>query len=373
MATGAVSDDWRDETQLAMNPQPSALGDLRLMPAPVDRFRRPPTQTCMRMSIRSDASPAADGGAVQRPVTEVPLPFFWYDPPWQQASLDRCRFVADLVGQSGVTIAALQSDLCCDEGGLDGVFWPRLAPHRCDRAGWSLADAQTATVIEVRLGMNRDDTGGYVYSAAQLARWHGGEDPSLPSNGQPWIPLLFPPEWADLSQLGSKVSQLRCLGEAAVFVSCDEANVKEVLPAACAGGVDGVILRCQDDPVSVLQRSRDILDASQTSCRPRIWLAGGELGAQDAVKCLALGASAVSIDWMCNPWLLGDAGEQLTGAQRAAISLGVNVGLTMEDRLQSKIRKEIEVWCEQVAGILQSLLIADVGQLHSGHLRDIRR
>lgn len=354
-----------------MNSQPEKLGDLRLMPAPVDRFRRPPTQTRLRVRIGGGRTGANNGGATNQTPAEVPLPFFWYDPPWSRASLDRCLFVAEQVGRYGVTISALQGDLSTGGAGLESLTWPRLAPHRCDRAGWSLADAQRATAIELRLGMNRDADGRYLYSAAQMARWHQGQDTSRGAKQQSWVPLLYPPEWSDLSQMKVKVSQLRVLSNAAVFVSCDEANLGEILPAARSAGVDAVILRCQDDPVLALRNAGSLLGASQGERRPHIWLEGGKLEAQDAVKCLALGASAVSIDSMCNPWLLVDDEEHLTGAQRAAINLGVNVGQTLQERLRTQINKKLDAWCSQVAGILQSLLVADVAELNAGHLRRV--
>src|SRR5690606_30806509 len=109
MAMGTGAGDRRNETELAINAQPAELDDLRLISAPVDRFVRSPAQVRMQTLLRATASAAtAAGGA--RANASVPLPFFWYDPPWYKASPDRCRFVADLAGQRGVTISALESD-----------------------------------------------------------------------------------------------------------------------------------------------------------------------------------------------------------------------------------------------------------------------
>jgi hypothetical protein len=346
------------------------LADLRLVPTPMDRFRRLPAQTKLQVPIRGLA-PAQQRSGATGSVETIPLPFFWYNPPWHQATLERSRFVADLVGERGVIIAALQSELSQNGGGLDGITWPRLAVHRCDRAGWNLADAQSATVIELRLGMDRDAAGAYAYSAAQMERWNSGETPPKQSRIQSLAPLLFPPEWTNLSQLGAKVSQLRSLGDAAIYVSCDEASIDDVLPAAIAGGSDGVILRCQHDPVSALRRVAIIAGGNSQPVAPdrhlRIWLVSGKLEPEDAVKCFALGASAISLDWMCDRWLLDDDEERLTAAQRTAINLGL-AGQTLEERIQSQVRKRIDSYSSRIAGIVQSLFVTDVTQLSSSHL-----
>src|SRR5690606_39690262 len=110
------------------------------------------TQTLLRANTSAATPP-------QTAAAHIPLPFFWYDPPWYTAPAERCRFVADLAGQRGVTISALESDLGSEEGGSEGIAWPRLAPHLCDRAGWTLRDAQNATLNELRLRLNRDAAG----------------------------------------------------------------------------------------------------------------------------------------------------------------------------------------------------------------------
>ncbi len=371
MAVGTGTGDRRNETELAINTQPAQLDDFRLISPPIDRFVRSPAQ--VRTQTPLCANPAATT-ATQTADAHIPLPFFWYDPPWCTAPPERCRFVADLAGQCGVTISALESDLGSEEGGSEGIGWPRLAPHRCDRAGWTLSDAQHATVIELRLGMNRDAAGSYLYSAAQMDRWYPDEDADRDANvDRSWIPLLFPPEWAELAQMSSKMAQLRRLSQAAVYVSCDEADLEEVLPVVQAARADGVILRYQDDPVAPLQQVTAILQSGDGQPQPRIWLAGGRLSPEDAVKCFALGAAAVAIDGMCNPWLLDDDQEHLTHAQRTAMNLGVNVGQSPEERLKSRVHQAIDNWQKEVTGIVQSLFVAAVQDLGPHHLRRVRR
>lgn len=342
------------------------LQDYRLAPAPVDRFRRPPPQVRLRVPLRG----GRDEGATS---PTIPLPAFWYDPPWHRAELERCQVVADAVGRLGVTIGALQSELSDKEGAGEEITWSRLAPHRCDRAGWSIGDFQNVAVIELRLGMNRDAAGAYAYSPGQVARWNMTGEASGQPPRQRCAPLLFPPEWPDLLGMKSKVAQLRALSDAAVYVSCDEAVLEEVMTGACAAQADGVILRCEADPVAALERSAAILDASDLDWRPQIWLAGGPLTPMQAVKCYALGAAAVSIDSLCNGWLLGSTDEPLSSAERAAMKLGVNVGQSPEERLQTQIRRGLQNWTAQVAAIIQSLLVHDVAQVTSGHLRCERR
>jgi len=369
---GTSTNNRRNQTELALNPRSAGLDDFRLVSAPVDRFMRSPTQVSLQTPLRATAAtttpPANTHAAAQ-----VPLPFFWYDPPWSQASPDRCRMVADWAGQLGLTISALESDLGSEPGGSAEIGWPRLAPHRCDRAGWSLSDAQHAKLIEVRLGMNRDAADRYVYSAAQMDRWYASDAEGEANEDRSWSPLLFPPEWASLAQMTSKVAQLRRLSQAAVYVSCDETTLDEVLPVVCTARADGVILRFQDDPVAPLQQAAAILSTLSGQHQPRIWLAGGKLSAENAVKCFALGADAVAIDWVCNPWLLSNDHEQLTSAQRTAINLGVHVGQSAEERLRARVQQTIENWRSGVSGLAQSLFVADVHQLGPQHLRSVRR
>lgn len=370
MALGASTVDWGDPTELALNHDLNVLNDFRLASAPVDRFVRTPVQVSLQTPLHGAIStaPAAQAGAGA--AREIPLPFFWYDPPWALASLDRCRLVADVAGRLGLTISALESDLTSEAGGLADIGWPRLAPHRCDRAGWSLSDAQQATVIELRLGMNRDAAGHYRYSAAQMDRWYAEEATGQNSNqDRSWIPLLFPPEWPDLSHLSSKLTQLRRLGQAAIYVSCDESDLAVVLPVVSAARGDGVIVRCAGDPTATLQQTAAWFRESAERHRPRIWLAGCKLTAEEAVKCIALGAAAIAIDWMCDPWLLNNDHEHLTAAQRTAINLGVNVGKSPEERLTARIQQTLENWRSEVGGIVQSLLVPRVHDLGPQHLR----
>ena len=357
-----------------MTSDTARLDGIRFAPPPVSHFSRPPQRIDLRVGIGDSGltGEASAGGKT------LGLPLFWYDPPWHLASPERCRLVADFVGACGVMIGGVARDITTAAEGLDDVTWPRLVAHRCDRAGWTLEDAQAATAIELRLGISRTATGGLEYSREQFSRWAsrwGRQEEGRPTEaeeGEPEkplpLPLVFPPEWADLSQMRTKVAQLRALSDAAVLVSCDEASLDEVLPAAVQAGADGLIVRIAADPVEALLRYRSILATLDGSARPAIWLAGGEWDAEQAVKCFALGATAISLDAVCNRWLLGIDDPEFSPAQQAAIKLGGRIGKTREELLGDQIRERLDSLGDAIAGIMRSLMVGELSQLGPQHV-----
>lgn len=355
-----------------MSIETKKLSDMRLKPPEIKRFVRPTSEPILRVFTAGFAAAKAVGASVSKPADavqtpEVPLPLFWYDPPWHQADLQRRRLLAQIVGEFGVTVNVLHRELQGDVAEWGDSSWPRMATHRSDRLGWTLADAQSARIVELRLGMNRDERGGYSYDAERLAMWID-RDSDHPVEPLAPAPLMFPPEWQDLSQMGAKVTQLRRLGCDAVYVSIDAASVASVLPAFAAGFVDGIILRFDKCPLRALLAYRRWADANPGQWRPRVWLAGGPLGAEEAVKCFALGASAIAIDTVCNRWLLGDNGPDLSMAERAAINLGVNMGQTPEQRLRGDVQRKLGEFCSAIAVQVQSLGVTELDELSTDHL-----
>jgi hypothetical protein len=361
------------------------------MPAPVDRFvrlradvgfgvglRGRKASGGVRPSVRGRASDVDPKGEVAsgttgegdgQPEPELSFPFFWYEPPWHEATPQRCRSVGDLVGGFGILVGALRREMSDAEAGGDGEYaWPRMAVQRCDRLGWSLEDGQTAKVVELRLGMNRDESGGYSYPRPLADRLLGDQQESGAGDATPPSPLVFPPEWESLAQMRSKVLQWRHLCGSAIYVSCDEWHLCDVMAAASVAGADGVIIRYADDPVAAMAWYHQWASTAGDVWRPRVWLAGGQMTAEDAVKCLALGASAIAIDWICDSWLRGDNGPELTLAERAIMNLGGQVTQTAEQRLASDVQRRLGQWTDSVGRVLQSLFVADVSELGLRHL-----
>jgi hypothetical protein len=219
-----------------------------------------------------------------------------------------------------------------------------------------------AKVIEVRLGMGRGQRGGYEYEERQYQRWHPA------AGGLPPVPLLFPPEWRDLSMVGAKVRQLRVLGDAAVYFSCDESQVERLLPEVVTGGGDGVIVRCEGDPAAMLVRCGRVLDRIPIGQRPRVWVSGPELDVDDAVKCFALGASGVAIDSICNAWLTDEAMAKAFATQPSGFGFGGSAGKNQQQKFLDAIRDRLIGMCDRLAAILQSLMVRSIEELGPGHL-----
>ncbi|MGV3483377.1 MAG: hypothetical protein ACO1RT_03035 [Planctomycetaceae bacterium] len=232
------------------------------------------------------------------------MPFFWYDPPWHLVDIDRARDMAWEMAAAGVVVAALHRDLSASDESDASSFLPRMAPHRCDRAGWIYRDCQSASILELRLVLPRDRDGAFAYHARQLTRWRhlidaGTEDAFGRSDA-----MSFPPDWSDLDGMAAKVIQLRRLSTAAVFVSFDALDIDTLLPVALAADVDGVIVTVEDDPVQTIVQARDRLQKTERPHRPELWIATRQsLPPEEAVKCLALGATGLGIDAVCNDYL----------------------------------------------------------------------
>lgn len=368
------------------------LEEYRFAPPPIDRFVRSPSQSWLRVRATRESGIGLEPGKHEDGRGWLPIPFFWHDPPWYVASPAHARAVAQAVAGCGVTIGVNQSDLgeepasgaagssaagnaspagaslglaslgnATRSGSMSGaggeIHWSRLVPQRCDRAGWTLDDCQMAKVIEVRLGMGRGQRGGYEYDPRQYQRWHPA------AGGMPPVPLLFPPEWGDLSMVGAKVRQLRVLGDAAVYFSCDESQVERLLPEVVTGGGDGVIVRCEGDPAAMLVRCGRALDRIPIGQRPRVWVSGPELDVDDAVKCFALGASGVAIDSICNAWLTDEAMAKAFATQPSGFGFGGSAGKNQQQKFLDAIRDRLIGMCDRLAAILQSLMVRSIEEL----------
>lgn len=368
------------------------LEDYRFAPPPIDRFVRSPSQSWLRVRAIRESGIGLEPGKPGDGSGWLPIPFFWHDPPWYVASPAHARAVAQAVAGCGVTIGVSQSDLgeepasgaagsgaagnaapagtsslgassVIASGAGGELHWSRLVPQRCDRAGWTLDDCQMAKVIEVRLGMGRGQRGGYEYEERQYQRWHPAA-----AGGVPPVPLLFPPEWGDLSMVGAKVRQLRVLGEAAVYFSCAESQVDRLLPEVVSGGGDGVIVRCEGDPAAMLVRCGRVLDRIPIGQRPRVWVSGPGLEVEDAVKCFALGASGVAIDSICNAWLTDEAMAKAFATQPSGFGFGGSAGKNQQQKFLDAIRERLIGMCDRLAAILQSLIVRSIEELEPGHL-----
>lgn len=299
------------------------LDQLCFLPPPADIPWSGPPSESQRRAIKCD-----DGRTI-----EFDLPLFWYDPPWDDVSVDAADVIATAVAELGVLVSALRRDLSGvdrepgfhatereeedDAGESEEGFepLPRIVPYRPERYGLSDRDFDAARIIDVRLLMPRDPSGRFAYSPQQIERWEAtpaGE----PLAGGGWVPAAtFPPDVASMQHLSSKLSQLRLLSPtAAVFVSMGPYRLQEELPQIMANQPDGLILRLDELPLdglqlaSVICHARQLIDQAGREEFP-LWVVPGEITPDDAVKLIACGASAVAIDEWCNPIVEDVVGE----------------------------------------------------------------
>lgn len=269
-----------------------------------DRFQRWPVETGLQVSIAK-----ATGDAV-----ELPRPFFWFDAAWHSLAIEQAENLAKEMAAGGIVVAALHRDLSQSDDSDASTFPLRMAPHRCDRAGWSYRDCQSAAIIELRMMPSRDSSGRFAYHTTQLARWRN-RDPNESTDEDQGDAMTFPPDWQSLDDMAVKVVQLRRLSDAAIFVSFDTSARAHMLPAALAAGVDGVIAIVDGDPVETITRCREMIAQSQSTHPPALWIATKQrISPEDAVKCFALGASGLAVDALCDDYLAnGSRAEMYVG------------------------------------------------------------
>lgn len=245
----------------------------------------------------------------------IELPLFWYAPDWYRVPPELAAALAWAVGQLGVTVSALRSELAgpgteprLQQESLPSTDRPmvRMVPYRPERYGFGVRDFDDAGVIDVRLALARDAFGRFAFPPAQIQRWEAtpAEDPLA---GGGWLPsATFPPDVVSLDHLQTKLDQLRSLAPtAAVFVSIAPVRLDDELPRILAAQPDGLILRLDQFHVeglslaSLTRRARRLLVRLGAGELP-LWIVPGPLAPTDAVKLIELGASAIAIDAWCN-------------------------------------------------------------------------
>lgn len=270
---------------------------------------------------------------------ELQLPLFWYDPPWYQLGTDSADVIAVALAQSGILVSALRSDLSGpdqqsefhgdavdqqaeqedqDPRPRSGPF-PRIVPYRPERYGISDRDFDGATIIDVRLMMNRDPSGRFAYPPGQMERWEAAQPGSQLDAGKPVPSASFPPDVVSLEHLSSKLEQLRSLAPtAAVFVSLGPYRLDDELPKILAAKPDGLILRLDElelDGLKLALATRHARQLTQPAAPDLpICIVPGEITPDDAVKLIALGASAVAIDSWCVEVVEAAANNQQSSA-----------------------------------------------------------
>jgi hypothetical protein len=317
---------------LAINTNHHQLSQYDLRLPPCDRFERPPRVTDLTTTVA-----IADGREI-----DLPTPFFWHDPSWHVVNLKLSAQIAHAIAGLGIVVSVLHREVSDQDGGDESAFFPRMATHRCDRAGWVFHDFENVAIIDLRMTPVRDSFGQFAYHPTLLSRWHQSESFEH-STASAMDAMTFPPDWQSLDDMKYKVEQLRKLSSAAVFVSFDATHRQTMLPAAISSGVDGVIISTKQNPAETIVAARDQIDQAPGD-RPALWIqTETRLSAEDGVKCFALGANGLSVDSLCNDYL--DQGDPCWDA--------------------------IGRWIQTFKGYAHSCGVANVGELSRLHLNVI--
>jgi len=288
------------------------LGPLQLLP--------PPTRAASPGGrLRSAETTLRRTDAVEIP---IPLPLFWYDPPWIRFQPTVADQLAASVARQDVVVSAIGRDLEVPEeairlmapvhddnetNSLVGKYLPRMTPYRIERYGLSVDDFDGPRVIDVRLTPFRDASGRLAYSQPQMNRWERPEKGVAISGGGYVAVASFPPDVVSLKQLAVKLDQLRSLApHSAVFVSIGPFRLEEDVSSALVARPDGLIVRLDEVDLDGKQlarqvhRVRRLIDESDGDPVP-LWIVPGPVSPDDVAKLVALGASAVAIDHWCVP------------------------------------------------------------------------
>jgi hypothetical protein len=306
---------------------------------------------------------------------ELGVPLFWYDPPWHRIGVSSADAIAVAVSGLGVPVSALISDLAGadqhstfhdapspeneaeDEGDDHGEPLPRIVPYRPERYGLCDHDFDGARVIDVRLTMNRDESGRFAFSPGQIERWET-TPASQPLAGGGWVPAAtFPPDVVSLQHLAAKFHQLRALSQtAAVFVSMGPHRLEEELADIVVRRPDGLILRLDELDLDGLQlaaitrRTRQLVDLQGLAALP-LWIVPGEITPDDAAKLVALGASAVAIDSWCAPIIEEAENQHQQSSARSAYS---SLSRTNDERLVEMVDGDLATKVGRFKGLLHS-------------------
>ncbi len=336
---------------------PTRLNDWTLRRPPIDQFTRLPAQVSLHgVWTRADGKPF-----------ERPTPFFWFDPAWHRYPIARCQVVEQAVAAQGVLVSALHRDLSCDDTPTTDSASHRIATHRPDRAGLSYCDLTESAVIDLRLLSTPDSRGGLTYEQSQWSRWLP-HDPAMPPIAT--SAMLFPPEWRTLADVKQKVTQLRLLGQAAIVLSADVEHLALVLPHLVDAGLDGLIIRTSGDPLEALQLATQLCQVHRMQLWK--WLVASEpLSAEDYVKCLALGASAIAIDWLANTVLAEGETVGLSPAELEAVRFGYTMVGNSQERFNQAAEQVIGSYAAQIRGLIQRCGVGSLTALNSASLQAV--
>lgn len=293
------------------------LESLCLMPPKLGQVRRgiAPARTEM-MVARSVGDPVP-----------LPMPLFWDSPPWQQWTPVVAACLFEAMQSRGILVSALRSELGlygnpaneADGNGQTGLSGqvdendsrrsPRMLPYRNERYGFSTADFDNVSVVDMQLSPPRDVSGRIAYSPEQIGRWEATTE-DQPLSGGGWVPAMtLPPDVPSADHLRSKIYQLRVLcPQSAIIVSVTPEWIDESLPRLVAAAPDAILIRMGQmrmDGLSLAQFTLRMIDKMEATDRIPVWLTPPKsmqrrsLSVSDSIKMIALGISAIAI----NCWL----------------------------------------------------------------------
>lgn len=315
-------------------------------------------------------------------VVQIDLPLFWFEPAWHHVATSMADKIAVAVADQGVLVSALNSDLSepeqesefcsplVDESHQEssdieplheGSSHPaRILPYRAERYGFQPKDLIGPRVIDVRLSIARDPKGHYGYSPRRIERWKA-TPADRPLAGGGWVPAAsFLPDVPSLKHLDSKLDQLRALSpRSAVFVSFSSHRLRTELPSILETNPDGLILRLNDIPLTGMQvaeitvLARKMTDELAGNEIP-LWVVPGPMSPDDAVKLLALGASAIAVDDWCTE-IIESVAQAKPASQTASGYQGYQSNQSAISVLRQVIEEKLAPKVERFEGLCTSL------------------
>jgi hypothetical protein len=328
---------------------------------------------------------------------QIDLPLFWFEPAWHHVATSMADQIAVAVAEQGVLVSALNSDLsepeqesefcsplvddshqeasdqeASDQKSSDtessdteslheGSSHPaRILPYRAERYGFQPKDLIGPRVIDVRLSIARDPKGHYGYSPRRIERWKA-TPADRPLAGGGWVPAAsFLPDVPSLKHLDAKLDQLRALSpRSAVFVSFSSHRLRTDLPSILETKPDGLILRLNDIPLTGMQvaeitvLARKMTDELAGNEIP-LWVVPGPMSPDDAVKLLALGASAIAVDDWCAE-IIESVAQAKPASQTASGYQGYQSKQTAISLLRQVIEEKLAPKVERFEGLCTSL------------------
>ncbi|MDG2221708.1 MAG: hypothetical protein P8L85_10020 [Rubripirellula sp.] len=313
---------------------------------------------------------------------QIDLPLFWFEPAWHHVAANVADQIAVAVADQGLLVSALHSDLSgpkqasvfcspLDDESHQGAgdteirhesssHPARILPYRAERYGFQPRDLIGPRVIDVRLSIARDPKGHYGYSPRRIERWKATPT-DRPLAGGGWVPAAsFLPDVPSLEHLGSKLDQLRILSpRSAVFVSFSSHRLRTDLPSILETKPDGLILRLNDIPLTGMQvaeitvLARKMTDELAGDQIP-LWVVPGPMSPDDAVKLLALGASAIAVDDWCEE-VIESVAQAKPASQMASGYQGYQSSQSAISVLRHVIEEKLTPKVERFEGLCTSL------------------